>query len=42
VDKGTGGKKDKVSIPDWWKDANKVKLDALKNAPIEMGNTAYG
>ncbi len=31
-----------MSIADRWTDANEAALDALKNAPIKMGNTAYG
>ncbi len=31
-----------MSIPARWTDANKVRLDALKNMPIELGDTACG
>jgi hypothetical protein len=42
MDEGAGGEKDEASIPDRWTDADEAKLDALKNEPIEMGDTAYG
>jgi hypothetical protein len=42
VEEGGGGEEDEVSIADRWTDANEVALDTLKNAPIEMGDTAYG
>jgi hypothetical protein len=42
VEEGGGGKGDEVSIADRWTDADEAALDALKNAPIEMGDTAYG
>ncbi len=32
----------KSSILAWWFDANKARLDALKNMFIELGDTAYG
>ncbi len=39
-----GGKENKglSIIPAWWTEANKAELEVLKNAPIEMGDTAYG
>ncbi len=42
VEEGGGGKEDKASIMAWWTNADEASLDALKYAPIEMGDTAYG
>ncbi len=33
---------DNVSIPAPWMDANKTRLMALRNVPIEMADTLYG
>jgi hypothetical protein len=41
MEEGGGGKEDEVSIADRWTNANEAALDALKNAPIKMGDTAY-
>ncbi len=41
MEEGGGGEEDEESITDWWTDADEAALDALKNAPIEMGDTAY-
>ncbi len=39
-----GGEENEGSsiIPAWWMEANKAELEALKNAPVKMGNTDYG
>jgi hypothetical protein len=33
---------DGLSIPARWTDADEARLDALKSAPIKLGDTAYG
>jgi hypothetical protein len=42
VEEGGGGKEDEESITVQWTDTDEAALDALKNAPIKTGNTAYG
>jgi hypothetical protein len=42
VGEGSGGKKDEASIMARWMDTNEVALDALKYAPIKMGDTMNG
>jgi hypothetical protein len=41
VDDGAIGLEDESSIPAQWMDANKARLNTLKNEPIELGDTAY-
>jgi hypothetical protein len=41
VDDGAIGLEDELSIPAWWTDPYEARLDALKNAPIKLGDTTY-
>jgi hypothetical protein len=38
----TGGDTEETSILAPWTEINQAELDALRNAPIEMSNTAHG
>jgi hypothetical protein len=38
----TEGDAEETSILALWMEINQAELDALRNAPIEMSNTAYG
>ncbi len=42
MDSGAIGLEEKSSIPAQWMDTNAVRLNALKNMPVKLGDTAYG